>query len=309
MGAVNGNLDRPSKQRWRPMRTFLAWLTQQVGGAFIGAVVGAGATALLLAPGREPVAAQLDSQLSDAAQAGFTVSVNREADLHGTGIRSRLVVLKPATGSPLTSDEVRIYDEIDNELRLRYTARPMPGKGMPGYRFTVLGVGRYDHTDREVVLASLDQRFADGRPPHPVALLWNAAGENYEMRALLPRVPALPKGNAGVWGKGARRFYRRTTDVPLGPGQVLRNLRGAGSVRAGRNVLVAGYVLRSPCNACPAPWKFVAWPLNFQDPELAEYPCAVSRKSAYTARIDSFGDIRRAERVVLERNDCSLRRD
>jgi hypothetical protein len=300
--------NEPGQGNERPessvLRRLAGWLAHQVAGATIGVLVGAALVAWILAPDHPSFAEQLDHELQTASNHGFNVTVNRAMDLHGTGVNSRLIVLEPReTGLP-TSDEVRIYEEDDGDLRLRYSARPVAAEDTPGYRFRILGIGRYDASDREEIIGTLDQRFADGRPPHPVAVVWNVRRQRYEMLALLTRSPQIPRIHAGVWGATARDRYRRSEDVRLSSASTLHNLRGAETVRARRGVLVAGYIASSECNACGGTWMFVPWALDFQHKYLSGFQCALGRRQYRRARVNAPDDIERAERRTLDDARC-----
>src|SRR4051794_30305816 len=92
-------------------RRFGRWITTQVGTATVAVLVGAGITALLLTSDDTPLPVQLDRQMKEATKSGATVMVNREVDLHGTGSKSRLIVLRPkdTPKEPVGSDEIRVF--------------------------------------------------------------------------------------------------------------------------------------------------------------------------------------------------------
>src|SRR5690606_25656664 len=115
----------PEDLRLSAPRRFLKWLSSHAGGAIVGSVVALGVAWAAGKLGDQPsVPEQLEAEIELAAARGLDVVHNREVDLHGTGAKTRLLVLRPR-GKPSIrqSDEVRIYRERDDKLERVFAFR------------------------------------------------------------------------------------------------------------------------------------------------------------------------------------------
>ena len=101
----------------------LLGLAATLGSALaLALVVNGGGWATKVAPA---VSDQLGAIRQAAERDGSIARFGDVADLHG--VSSHVVVLRPRAGTP--TSELRIYDEDDGWLRLRFAFRPRTGGG------------------------------------------------------------------------------------------------------------------------------------------------------------------------------------
>jgi hypothetical protein len=284
----------------RRVRSFLK------GGRWIlttalGAAIALGVAALAGQLGHpESLAQQLDDILGDADRDRLEVIYNRELDLHGNGVPARILVLRPRIASSYRrSDELRVYEQDDERLRLAFTLRPArvarrrtsPDRGLV-YRINLVAAGKLDGSDRIEVALVLMPDYADTNLLRPFVLTWDASNQSYAVRALLRHPPRIPR-SVGSWATGIRRLYR-PVDVPLVGGTTLRRLGGAQRVAIRRGVLATAYTVRQSCNACRGTWGFETWCLNFSYSE----PVPIARRPRL-ARVRNGNEIdRRLEEAL-----------
>ncbi len=157
-----------------------------------------------------PVSAQLAKIRQAAQRAGDATTSSAVQDLHG--VRSHVFVLAPSDGS--RNPELRIYDEEDGWLRLRFRFRPgyreapegttlaadyrngaeLYGLQRPG----VLDVDRDGHSE---LLATYETFLPEGMFPAallaikvPVVVAWDDSAQRY---AISPALPAVQPHFAG----------------------------------------------------------------------------------------------------------------
>ena len=196
--------------RWPRLRLWLAASIIVLAGlaAGLGVVVVVGGDA----GGRSQpsVAEQLEAVVARAAQERRYVAVRRRVPIHGTGTRSHLLVLRDldlrdrfrtdlATPQAL-SDDIRIYDEVDGRLRLRFRFQPQnpgevaqrPDGDLPGFLLRVGGVADYDKNGELEIVGALERNsLASGPFPVPVIIVWDEADGRYRIHALIPEPPDL----------------------------------------------------------------------------------------------------------------------
>jgi hypothetical protein len=204
------------------------WIGEHVAATVLTLVVASAVgVAITRIHGRKPppIADQVDRIRATAAAKGSYAVINREVELHGTGVSSRLFLFRPrrATQDPVegASDELRIYDIRNKRLKLAFRFQPKVQE-VP-YRFAVYGIGRFDETDREVIIGQYVHRYVDTSVPYPVALVWDESNQAYRLRPLLPERLNLRRfKNAGAWASTARRTYRATVLSDTGSTTTLR---------------------------------------------------------------------------------------
>ncbi len=181
----------------------------------------------------------------------------------------KLVVLRPQFGSSheTRSNEVRLYEDRGETLRQVFAARPLPAPEGPPYAIKLVGIGRYDNTDREEAIFSLYAQYADSRYPRPIALLWDDAAQRYELRALLPHAASLIRPE-GAWAVYAEKAYK-PINIPLASGGQIANVGGVQGLMIRADRLAAGYEVKKTCNGCAGTWEFKTFCLNFRSPELS----------------------------------------
>lgn len=163
-----------------------------------------------------PIGEQLSGVLDDAAREGRFVVQRRATRLHGE-VRAHVLVLRDKllrdrlgvqTPSRM-SDELRIYDEVRGELRLRLRfAAQNPGEVVqqpegdsPGFLMRLTSVQDVDADGRREVLGNLERNtLATGALPVPVLIVWDPELRRYRNHPLTPRPLSLrrPAGAAGV---------------------------------------------------------------------------------------------------------------
>jgi hypothetical protein len=206
----------------------------------------------------------------EAAADGLYTFVNREVDLHGTGIRSRLLVFRktPPHGVPMTqtSDEIRIYDETGHKLSKRFKFRPEPSSiSHYGYRFRLNSVKAFDSSDREEVLGSYSTVYMNAEVVRPIIIVWNEGAGQYQAHALLT-APIHLTGDAPS-GYGGAAQYAGETLRDTSAGIVLRRAQGTEGftiIRRGEYpLLLATFVAGADCHACPPTIQLKGWQLDF----------------------------------------------
>jgi hypothetical protein len=301
------------KKLWAGLPRTAGGVASKAATAALGAAVALG-VAWLIGQFRDdppPIPSQLGDILRDAERDGLSVIYNREADLHGTGAKARLIVLRPQGEQAYTtrSDELRVYEEADDRLKLAFSFRPVSrvARAEVPYRLRFVATGRFDATDREQALLSLEPSYADTRLPRPIAVTWDLAEQAYDVQPLLRRRPSLPMARRGTFAASGRRLYK-PIDIALANGEVLRKVGGTSDFRVRRSRIAAAYIVRQECNACVGVWEFKAWHLDFQDPRNAGFECERydrrGRPKPLLMRVTNPVAIRRGLRVALRGGPC-----
>jgi hypothetical protein len=277
------NVHRPSRSS-PPTRLsrFGKWL----GGGVLLALAGWGATsavALLvheLRPKPLPIPVQYTRIIQRAAREGWRPVQTYRADLRGTGEVTRLLILEPEP-KPLKqqgSDEVRIYDVVNDRLciRLRFTPQDLVPKGR--HRLSRLAdrvrlekAVDVDGNGSLELFFAVSGRYADGSLPHPFIAVWDPARDNYRISSVLPpyavqdirwdshgqhRVPLLVRlPNAGLYAENVRRLYlAHTVVVDAVTGRRFPTIATDDFVITRSRfstVIVAAFTVKSVANASP----------------------------------------------------------
>ncbi len=278
-------------------------------GALLGALIALGVARALgdLGTKTEPIAGQLEAVFRQAAARGLEPVNQRDVDLTGTGDVEHLVIFRPQPkeGERPGSDELRIYDTDGNRLRLRYSLQPQLAKGVLPYEIKLLGSGPFDSTDRTEVIMSVAEEYADGRLPRPVALLWNAGTQHYELRPLLTYRPYL-QPLRGYWAQAAAKLIN-PVNIALANGEIIRGAWAAQAVAAGRSHLAAAYPVDKGCHGCDGVWEFKTFCLNFR---YLNYPLETAPENPLEGRpryrgfVRNESDLDRQLREALHRDYC-----
>lgn len=243
-------------------RVFVLGLGATAASALVLAlVVNTGGWAKPVAP---PVSAQLDAIRQAAEREGSATVFASVEDLHG--VSSHVFVLAPRDGTPTA--ELRIYDEDDGWLRLRFSFRPRTRGGDGGYAVVPpedLQGGDWDYDlgrprtvdidgdGNSELVATYQLTVADEPIKVPVVIAWDDYAQRYAISAALPALqPPIP-GWLGAYFVGAYTLADARTGTRLRAGAVsefrivrdqrliaARAIQGRGPAR----LAVTVYVLR-----------------------------------------------------------------
>lgn len=223
-------------------------------------------------PAPDPRPVQLEQIRRSVSERGAQTLFAREADLHGTGEQSQILLVR----SPSGEVELLIHDVVDGWFRnaLKFqpgTLRPRKWTQQGRYGMQVVGLSDFDDDGTEelvVVLApswqnkrdaglellrrGVVERLGIGRPDMqiPVLVRWIHGAGRYSVQPLIPRRPQYPI----VPFKGPQRrarsdFYRRPYWLADPASRRLRLAYGAEVVRVmigpgNRAFLLSGYPAR-----------------------------------------------------------------
>ena len=233
------------------------------------------------------ISEQLEEIRRDAATEGFHAIVNRPADLHATGTRSWLIVLRHDSinsGQPRVkrvSDEVRIFDEVDGELQEKLRFQPRPKRGLV-YVFGLKQLGDADGNGRPEIVGSYSSLFMSDELPVPFVIAWSERDDRYVMSPLIRDPPTLNESSRpGTYGRIARRRYGENAQLEdtRAPRSHLRGYPVEEFVlarRRGLPVLLAGFIHRQAIRAAVGTIEVHAWSIDFQRPEARSYQCSSS---------------------------------
>ena len=166
-------------------------------------------------PPPAPIAEQLNGIVRDAARAGLRVAETTEADLHGSGETSRILVLRSALRSERKRpDELRIYDVSAGRLRLRFRFAPTPSREVT---LRLAEVADIDGNGSTEIVASLDEIYIEYDTTSPALVGWDPRTDTYGISPMLtpdgtklggptrPRV--VPHGRPAYVIATPREFY------------------------------------------------------------------------------------------------------
>src|SRR5439155_10770454 len=155
-----------------------------------------------------PIAQQLNDVVREAARNGLRVAESYRADLHGSGERSRILVLRPtARATRPIPNELRIYDVSDGRLRLRFRFVPRTAGVPPSVHLA--DVADFDGNGSMEILVSLEIEYVEHTTEVPALVAWDPRGDAYGIAPLLtPDGPKLgdrtkprirPRGRPGLF--------------------------------------------------------------------------------------------------------------
>lgn len=306
--------DAPTRRPSRVRRAAVVggrWLVAHGLGALIGALIALGVAAAIGDLGSKPgpIAGQLEAIYKAAALEGLEAVSQRKADLTGSGVAERIVVFRPEvsyTSGPRRSDELRIYSSKAGRLHLEYSLRALRRGNLPPYEIRLLGVGRFDSSDRVEIIMTLAEQYADGRTPRPVAVLWDAATQRYEPQALLTFRPYL-KPLSGYWAQRSEELIE-PVNMRLASGEVIKDVWAAQEVAVARQRLAAAYPVLKGCHACRGVWQFKTSCLNFRfrKAPYADQPESqpLATTPRYRVSIRNEADMNRQLAAALHREYC-----
>jgi hypothetical protein len=165
---------------------------------------------------------QIDAIRAEMARGGRRTLATRTADLHGSGGASYLFVFRHARldshdfADP-QSDELRIYDVVNDALTLRFSFQPRPltfpddeiGGGVP-YLFRIEEIRDYDGDGTPEILGDFRQLAMTGVFPRPVFVVWDEGLQKYTIGSLTPEKPRVVRlRDAGTYAEALRALYTR----------------------------------------------------------------------------------------------------
>jgi hypothetical protein len=223
-------MDKPIDPEHRSIKKVVAvvgrWIATNAASAALGAAIALGVAWAVGQLGSKPapIPEQLDQVLTDAANQGLRVAYSREIDLRGTGRPARVLVFRPALRQlHKRSDELRVYEELDNRIRLVLTVRPLQQPDRGPHRINFVAAGQFDSTDRREAILTLERTSQESQLLRPVVLTWDVSEQAYTLRGLLRDRPPLQRPRAGTLAFYGWKEYQ-PIDVPLTGGTTLRRL-------------------------------------------------------------------------------------
>jgi hypothetical protein len=254
-----------------------------------------------LNPPPSPISEQLQREFELAAAEGKSVSFNKQIDLHGTGRDSSVVVFQPVKtvqSAQAPSDELRIYDVIDEKLVRRFTFRSTSGEGV-SYSLTPVTAEDIDANGSLELIVPTSRDFANSRFHSPYLIHWDAREDRYEANAVLGKGKPWPPGrkyqafvNAPIalpppnFSLRPRAYAARVKQM-YSKAIVIRN-SGDGTSQAsyatsgfilrstpGSRILVGGFIVRARGSAYRWTPEGESWHLQASPPrgEPAGYSC------------------------------------
>jgi hypothetical protein len=146
-------------------------------------------------------AEELTLEIEEAAQAGLRVALHRAVDLRGVGPPSRVLVLRSQWLRAGRSDEIRIYDEGDDDLRLRLRFRPAYDLARENLSaFELMAIRDIDANGTAEIIGSFSQiAMATPFVRRPVLIRWDPRSRDYEIGAILgPPKPRDPPSDPSI---------------------------------------------------------------------------------------------------------------
>jgi hypothetical protein len=273
-----------------------AWLAW---GALVALIIAGVAGAIYVAATRDPsITEQLAEIRKEAASDSARTVVNRRMDLRGTGEKAHLLVFRDdrvlsALGVRRVrfapSDEIRIYEEVDGELRLRFRFQPEVPPSQAPYVFTLESAGDRDGNGRPEVIGAYARVAMRAFMPTPVVLSWDDARGAYALYPLLYGEPSLRRvADPGLYGRTARSRYRRP--VLLEDRRTTASVRGFGAesialaVSDGAVKLMTSYVQQAATHAARKRFEVAAWVVDLQRPRPEGFQCQVLPETEASAQ-------------------------
>lgn len=325
--AVIGATAAASIVFWRWPRLHVSIATTAVA---LAAAAAAGGAALVSdnegGDETRPISQQLDEVVRRAAQERRYVVLRRERSLHGTGTKSYLMVLRDEAlrdrfrtdlGTPSAiSDEVRIYDDVDGELRLRFRFQAQgPGEivqrpegDMPSFIFRLRTIDDFDRNGESEVVGLFERNtLASGPLPVPVIITWDEGDARYRIHSLVPEAPRLqpPKDIDPVVLEG----YTKPTELHnqhaqhLLLGYAVDEFAVVTTKRA--PVVIAAYAEQTS-QGFGGRYELKGWFMDLQAPTPDFYVCGPTRRGGLVVRPESPADLhdKMRERLAGDPNAC-----
>ena len=270
----------------------------------------------------------IDEQLEALriGQEGRRLIAQKELRARGAGTTSYLLILRDERitsnqrGRASDSDEVRIVDRIDDELRTRFSFRPSSAfEGGVPYAFHLAAVKDFDGDGLNEIVGAWSLLGMGPVSPHPVLISWRASSRTYRMFPLIPERPRLARvEKPGLYGAAARRQYKTPAmlrDVPrkLGPVRAYsaEDYLVESAVTGGAT-LGAAYIRHQGAHAGLPSLVMNAWMLRFGESGPLITPCAegvfIGRAQRREPRVESGLGIRPDYRPEIRRGLEKLRR-
>ena len=266
---------------WVFVGALVSFLVTQFGSSVVNAL-----------RGRSPsIAAQLDAVRAKANRQGLVRAVDLPVVLHESA--SHLFVFRPrvaaySTASP-RSDEIRIYDESNGKIHLRFHFAPTTRN----LRFKLYGVGRFDDTALRELLGSYELGFTDVSAPYAISVLWDSSRNRYRIDGLLP--PTQPHRMLPATGYFAQemrvlyatrslrnRFDHEHVDVNGAQAFALR--------RRPTPLMLVAYIAKSSDADYRRRYEVFGWSISFASGAPTGYPCTTRPRHI----LETYDDARHA---------------
>jgi hypothetical protein len=270
--------------RPRPAFLLMRWIVAATVSAFIALTVAALTIRFDWLQFLEPSSLKEQVEELRTALAGENrfMPVVRKASLHGSGVRSYIVISRHDSHierwwNPADApDEVRIYDIVDEELSLEFAFRPtllVADRGpIKRLVFQLISVTDMNEDGVKEIFGAFYTFFMDAVHPRPIVIGWDPAIGDYRIAALLGNPPL--DASQGVYARAARRFYQ---PAPLLDAS--RNLRVTSYATEGfifprpesPSRLVTAYIVKAPSHDVTPVMQVVSWSatLHWPTPEIS----------------------------------------
>jgi hypothetical protein len=260
---------------------------------------------------KRPVSTQLEAVVKEAVRDRRHVVTRRRLSLHGTGTTSHLLIFRDEdlrdrfrtdlqTPQAL-SDDVRIYDEVSGELRLRFRFQPQnpgevlqaPDGDMPSFVFRLGSIADLDENGKVEVFGSFERiSLASGPFPVPVIIAWDEGQQRYRLSALIPEPPQLLPPDR--LPRAVLDGYLKATEIHNQHTEQVVSAHAADTfvvTKAPRApVLVASYSQQTRFGYGGRD-ELKAWFLDLQSPTPRFLECGAATAGGVVVRPDSPGDL------------------
>jgi hypothetical protein len=151
---------------------------------------------------------QLSAAEREGSSDGRRVVLLKTADLHGSGIRSHVLLFldKPGTRTP-RSDDLRIYDEHGNKLVLAFRFQPTGPRAVFQYRAATV----VDFDGADAIVGGYGYAGDAREAIVPFAVDWDNGAERYRLISLDMGAPTLPAASRIFAETQYRRVYDQQT--------------------------------------------------------------------------------------------------
>lgn len=260
---------------WRPV-----WRAAKVLAALIIAPLAVYGVIEIIEELRDPppIAEQLDDISREVVANNDRVILRQSADLRGAGVNSFYFVIRnedarqgadePGSGR---SDELRIYDDVDGDLKLRFRFRPTRTRVQQPLFSRFEGARDFDRDGTGEVIGGFGEAYhAASSLVVPFVIRWEQEAARYRISGLLDEV---------------RRLYPRDTGPRIlveGDEDEINSLGVDDYTVAWSSRLRAAFLAtatRFRASSDGVSWDVRSWTVNWKGPRPVARECGLPRKN------------------------------